>query len=43
MTIEKLQIVDYSYPQNSVIAAKRVNLCNPTAMPKPSPHTCMLV
>src|SRR5256886_836625 len=30
-------------PQSSLVATMRVNLRNPTAMPKPSAHTCMLV
>src|SRR5205814_7709999 len=29
--------------QDSLVAMKRVNLRNPTAMPKTSAHTCMLV
>ena len=43
MEIEKLEILDYSCPRNNSIATKQVNLCNSTAKPKLSPHTCMLV
>jgi hypothetical protein len=43
MEIEKLEILDYSCPRDNAIATKQMNLCDSTAMPKLSPHTCMLV
>jgi hypothetical protein len=43
MEIEKLEILDYSRPRDNTIGTKQLSLCNSTATPKPSPHTCMLV